>query len=344
MVVAVREADADLSRPLLSLEEYLALGRKRAPTFRWDRPALHAIARWYQDRLDASGSWDELDLCRAALQRLASDPDAPSWDLVVCDEAQDFTDLQLSLLFRLARDPRRVVVTADPGQIVNPSGFRWEEVKNRFFERGLPVPEVRGSASTSGRAGSIVRLANALLELKQNLVGLSDTEMREQWKFAGRPPLLLRDLAEDEVLAGVSAHAAGQAILVREAPERDALKRRLGHRAGVHHPRGQGPRVRRDVTVEVRLLGRSDAAVAADPPVEIDTAEHAARVRHELALLHVAVTRARNTLLIYDTGFDAGTWRPYPASSPGTTEPAAPRRLWQRASTRGVGAAGRLPR
>ena len=207
VVEAVREADADVSRPLLSLEEYLALGRKRAPTFRWDRPALHAIARWYQDRLDGTGAWDELDLCRAALQRLAADPEAPSWDLVVCDEAQDFTDIQLSLVFRLARDPRRVVITADPRQIVNPSGFRWEEVKNRFFERGLPVPEVRRLSLNFRCVGSIVRLANALLELKQNLVGLSDTETREQWKFPGRPPVLLHGPDRGRgAPAAVSAH------------------------------------------------------------------------------------------------------------------------------------------
>ncbi len=305
---AVREADADLSRPLLSLEEYLALGRKRAPTFRWDRPALHAIARWYQDRLDASGAWDELDLCRAALQRLASDPDAPSWDLVVCDEAQDFTDLQLSLVFRLARDPRQVVVTADPRQIVNPSGFRWEEVKNRFFERGLPVPEVRRLSLNFRSAGSIVRLANALLELKQNLVGLADTEMREQWKFAGRPPVLLRDLPEDEVLAAVSGHAAGQAILVREAVERDELKRRLGTEMVFTIREAKG------LEFDAILLWKFASTVEAAQlwrrirRSEIDTAEHAARVRHELALLYVAVTRARNTLLIYDGPRSSEVW------------------------------------
>ena len=304
----MREADADLSRPLLSLEEYLALGRKRAPTFRWDRPALHAIARWYQDRLDASGSWDELDLCRAALQRLAGDPDAPAWDLVVCDEAQDFTDLQLSLVFRLARDPRRVVVTADPRQIVNPSGFRWEEVKNRFFERGLPVPEVRRLSLNFRCAGSIVRLANALLELKQNLVGLTDTEMREQWKFAGRPPVLLRDLPEDEVLAGVSAHAAGQAILVREAAERDALKRRLGTELVFTIREAKG--LEFDAILLWKFASTAEAAQMwrRIRRAEIDTAEHAARVRHELALLYVAVTRARNTLLIYDGPRSSEVW------------------------------------
>ncbi|MCX7029824.1 MAG: hypothetical protein NTU62_06840 [Spirochaetes bacterium] len=300
IVRAVRHADADVSRPLLSLEEYLALGKKRAPTFRWDRHKLHAIATWYQDRLASTGGWDELDLCRAALQRLASDPDAPSWDLVVCDEAQDFTDLQLSLVFRIVRDPRRVVITADPRQIVNPSGFRWEEVKNRFFERGLPVPEVRRLSLNFRCVGSIVRLANALLEVKQNLVGLADTEMREQWKFSGKPPVLVHGLAEDEVLGSVSAKAAGQALLVRDEAERDSLKRKLGTELVFTIREAKG------LEFDSVLLWKfADAPEAAGlwrriRVAEIDTAEHAAKVRYELALLYVAVTRARNTLLIYD--------------------------------------------
>jgi tetratricopeptide (TPR) repeat protein len=308
VVEAVRTADADVSRPLLSLEEYLALGRKRAPTFRWDRPALHAIARWYQDRLESSGSWDELDLCRAALQRLAAGPEAPGWDLVVCDEAQDFTDLQLSLVFRLARDPRRVVVTADPRQIVNPSGFRWEEVKSRFFERGLPVPEVRRLNLNFRCVGSIVRLANGLLELKQNLVGVSDTETREQWKFPGRPPVLLGGMGENEVLEGVSARAAGQAVLVREADERDVLKRRLGTELVFTIREAKGLEFDGVLLWKFASAGEAAGLWRRIRRAEIDTAEHAAKVRHELALLYVAVTRARNTLLIYDGDEPSEVW------------------------------------
>lgn len=308
IVRVVRRADADVSRPLLSLPEYLALGAKRAPTFRWDRRELHAIASWYQDRLDAAGAWDELDLCRAALQRMASDPDAPAWDLVVCDEAQDFTDLQLSLLFRLARDPRRVVITADPRQIINPSAFRWEEVKNRFFERGLPVPEVRRLGLNFRCVGSIVRLANALLELKQRLVGLADTEMREQWKFSGKPPVLVHGVSEEQVLAGVRPRAAGQALLVRGEAERDELKRRLATELVFTIREAKG--LEFDAVLLYKFAASSEAAALwrRIRLSEVDTAEHAAKVRHELALLYVAVTRARNTLLIWDGAEPSEVW------------------------------------
>jgi len=42
----------------------------------------------------------------------------------VCDEVQDFADIQLALIFSLAVSPDRVVLTGDPKQIINPSGFR----------------------------------------------------------------------------------------------------------------------------------------------------------------------------------------------------------------------------
>lgn len=308
IVRAVRHADADVSRPLLSLGEYLALGAKRAPTFRWDRRELHAIASWYQDRLAAAEAWDELDLCRAALQRMASDADAPSYDLVVCDEAQDFTDLQLSLLFRLARDPRRVVITADPRQIINPSAFRWEEVKNRFYERGLPVPEVRRLSLNFRCVGSIVRLANALLELKQNLVGLADTEMRESWKFSGKPPVLLHGIAEDAVLEGVRSRAAGQAVLVRGEGERDALKRRLGTELVFTIREAKGLEFDGILLYRFAATAETAALWRRIRGAEIETAEHAAQVRHELALLYVAVTRARNTLLVWDGPEPSEVW------------------------------------
>ena len=80
---------------------------------------------------------------------------------------------------------------------------------------------------------------------------------------------------------------------------------------------------------------------------EIDTAEHAARVRHELALLYVAVTRARNTLLIYDGPRSSEVWDVETIAGLVTraSEAATLVGLWHaRVEPRGVGAAGRLPR
>ena len=299
---------SDFASPLLSIEEYLALGKKRAPAFLYDRREIHAIAEFYQERLARTGRWDEIDLSKAALRRMDGAVEEFSWDLVVCDEVQDLTDVQVSLIFRLASDPRSVVLTGDPRQIINPSGFRWEEVKNKLFERGLPVPAVHRLSLNFRCVGSIVRLSNALLDLKADLVGLSDTEMREEWKFGGRPPLLLAGLSESEVLERIDFRAAGQAILTRTAGDRDALKKALATELVFTIAEAKG--LEFDTVFLWRFCGDPDAeaiwrSIAAGGSVERDRVPH---LRHELALLYVAVTRARNTLILYDGESPSVIW------------------------------------
>ena len=308
VVRLVQKASGDWSSPLLSLEEYLALGKKRAPLFPYDRREIHAIAEFYQERLARSGRWDEIDLSRAALRRMDGRAEEFSWDLVVCDEVQDLTDVQLSLLFRLASNPRLVILTGDPRQIVNPSGFRWEEVKNKFFERGIPAPPVRRLSLNFRSAGSLVQLSNALLDIKADLVGLTDTEMREQWKFAGRPPLVLEGLAEEAILRSIDLRGAGQAVLVRTPAERDRLKAALATERVFTITEAKG--LEFDAVFLWRFCGDAQAeelwsSIAAgqrpDPP-------RTPHLRHEIALLYVAVTRARNTLVAWDGEKASAVW------------------------------------
>jgi hypothetical protein len=112
---------------------------------------------------------DEIHLCKEAIGLLDGGGGRFLYDLVVCDEVQDFTDIQLSLIFRLSSDHRGIVLCGDPKQVINPSGFRWEEVLNLNLNFRC--------------VGGIVTLSNALLDLKQRLIGVSSSELREEWKF-----------------------------------------------------------------------------------------------------------------------------------------------------------------
>ena len=287
-------------QPLLTLREYEGLGHKRAPNFPLDRRDIHRIAEYYQERLEAAGRFDEIDQTRAALQYLERHGDQFRYDLVVCDEVQDFTDMQLALLFRLAGDPRRTVLTGDPKQIINPSGFRWEEVRARYYERGLQVPEVINLSINFRSVGNIVSLANSLLLLKRSLIGLASGEITERWTFRGRPPLLVEGLAEQELLATVRRGGAGQVVLVRTERERDRLRKALQSELVFTVAEAKG------LEFDSILLWRFPQAegapaiwrrIAAD---RVRGAADAPHVRHELNLLYVAVTRARNTLVIWD--------------------------------------------
>ena len=326
---------ARLDQPLLTLREYEGLGRKRAPNFPFDRRDIHRIAEYYQERLAADGRFDEIDQTRAALQYLERHGDLFRYDLVVCDEVQDFTDMQLALLFRLAGDPRRTVLTGDPKQIINPSGFRWEEVRARYYERGLPVPPVINLSINFRSVGNIVSLANKVLALKHDLIGLGGGEITERWTFRGRPPLLVDGLAEPGMLDTIRRGGAGQVVLVRTGTERDRLRRTLQTELVFTVAEAKG--LEFDAVLLWRFAEQEGAPAVwrriAGGRVRGDG--DAPYIRHELNLLYVAVTRARNTLVIWDGEQVSPIWRTEELGGQvyRSSDAAAIDNLWRRVST-----------
>ena len=331
----LEKQSARLDQPLLTVREYEGLGRKRAPNFPFARSDIHRLAEYYQERLEADARYDEIDQTRAALQYLERHGDRFRYDLVVCDEVQDFTDMQLALLFRLAGDPRRTVLTGDPKQIINPSGFRWEEVRARYYERGLPVPPVIDLSVNFRSVGNIVGLANEVLLLKRSLIGVASGEITERWTFRGRPPLLVDGVAEADLLDTIRRGGAGQVVLVRTTAERDRLRAALQSELVFTIGEAKG------LEFDAVLLWRFPTALGS-PAIwrriaagQVRGAADAPHIRHELNLLYVAVTRARNTLVIWDGEQVSPIWSldKLAGHTYRSVDTAAIDNLWRRVST-----------
>ena len=301
--------EAHLSSPLLSLQEYTELGKKRAPNFLYDRQEIYSIAEYYQSQLELEKRFDEIDLCRRAIVALEKFGGQFQWDLVVCDEVQDFSDIQLSLIHKLSKMPGELVYAGDPKQIINPSGFRWEEIKNRFYEQGLVVPDVQHLHLNFRCVGSVVKLSNALLKLKQQLVGISGHEHMEEWKFNGRPPYLIHGISEVELSKEIARTAAGQVVLVRNDQDKRRLMRALGTELVFTINEAKG--LEFDTVLLWKFSGDTKSAdiwrkIYAEHLLE---SNHHPLIRHEINLLYVAVTRARNTLIIYDGARTSPVWQ-----------------------------------
>jgi len=93
----------------------------------YERKDIYDIAEYYQRELESRGLWDEIDLCRQAVRDLTrtrgSYPITTSWSAM---RSQDFADIQLRPDFQPGPiTPRTSLLTGDPKQIINPSGFRW---------------------------------------------------------------------------------------------------------------------------------------------------------------------------------------------------------------------------
>ncbi|MBU2447213.1 MAG: UvrD-helicase domain-containing protein [Bacteroidetes bacterium] len=293
----------------LSFLEYEMLGRKKAPNFKHDRKNIYKIFEFYQDKLDRENLWDEIDLSKDVINILIEkNPKEYMYDLVVCDEVQDLTDTQHELLFYLIKNPLNLLLTGDTKQIINPSGFRWEELKRHFFERNLPTPEVMFLNLNFRSSGNIVELANTLLELKANLLGTSAEELKEDWKYKGRPPVIAHSITEKEMLENLRGIGAKKTILVRNEKEKEKLKRifetelifTIYEAKGLEFDSVFIWNFCSDIKTKdvwVTILENSKHNI------------HDANIKHEINLLYVAITRAQKELLIYDGTTPSVIWQ-----------------------------------
>jgi DNA helicase-2/ATP-dependent DNA helicase PcrA len=286
---------------MLPAEEYFDLGRKRAPLFVEVRPEIYRIAERYQEWLTEEGRLDSIDLCRLALAELRRRRGGP-YDVVVCDEIQDLTEIEVGCVLALSArsDLAGVLLTGDALQIVNPSGFRWAEVRRLAARRARQqaAPPVLRLRSNRRGTRPLVALANALLKLRRDIYGRGEEEDGSAPASAGPVPVeaVGDEAAVCEVLAGFGPRCL---VLVRDAATAAALAPRLGGCRVLPIEDAKGLEV--ETVVAWKLLSadgdlvdrhlRGDARLEGEP-----------RFARLLRLLYVAVTRARRHLAIYEGG------------------------------------------
>lgn len=185
------------------------------------REVWHRVWPWYR-RLTIPCSennyqpayWDNLDLAWEVLEHRSTD--APEFDVLVCDESQDFTRVEIASLLRalkwskynlrplLALQAREnnslalpIVFAGDAHQTVNPSCFRWGRVSadiSQSLTQNLPnFPAIRIPALelhfNYRNAPSIAQLCNAIQHLRQVALGQS-AALQNIWHPAEEQPNL----------------------------------------------------------------------------------------------------------------------------------------------------------
>lgn len=108
--------------------------------------------KWYRKYNESKGYWDDLDLVRYVLTNGDFQNVFHSYFVIFCDEAQDFTKLEIDLILSLSKhseyklsahpDDQRIPIAfaGDPNQTISPTGFRWAGTKaifNKSFEDSL---------------------------------------------------------------------------------------------------------------------------------------------------------------------------------------------------------------
>ena len=96
------------------------------------RGAVYEIAQKYDKWL---AERNLADINQLAAEIIKSDVKR-KYDLIMIDEVQDFTELQLYMLMRLAKSETRIIFCGDINQNVRPTFFMFERLYNIYYSLG----------------------------------------------------------------------------------------------------------------------------------------------------------------------------------------------------------------
>jgi DNA helicase II / ATP-dependent DNA helicase PcrA len=295
----LKGACLNLGQPMLEEQEYQDLGRKRAPLFVNERAEIFPIAQRYQQWLSEQRRLDQIDLCRRAFRETRHGR-VKKYDVIVCDEIQDLTELEVRFVLSLSSDPnlRGVMLAGDTQQIVNPSGFRWAEARQAVMKAGSSrvAPALARLRRNCRSVRPLVEIANAVLNLRQEIFGRYDEDSAEDAVAEGPAPI---QVVEDEkrVLDAIRGFGPCCAILVLNESDAATLGKLLDTTRIFNVRDAKG--LEFETVILWKLVqsepGLVDRFMRNDSRIETD-----ARFKQFLQHLYVAVTRARRRLAVFE--------------------------------------------
>lgn len=162
---------------------------------------------WYKD-LASEGFWDDQDLARHLFKYDLIESKFPA---IFCDEAQDFTRVELDIVFQLSiftdrkfynkSDLSRVpfAFAGDPFQTLNPTGFRWDDIKASLHEKldDAMGKDARNSIKLNycelnlnyRSTKQIVKFSNFIQSVRAALFEIKNLKPQETWKSEKNSPL-----------------------------------------------------------------------------------------------------------------------------------------------------------
>jgi tetratricopeptide (TPR) repeat protein len=193
-------------RDELGPEEFRSIPRRRRSVSETTYRQIYESVwcSWYKRLSENNKYWDDQDLAAAVLATGSLyQIDCPA---VFCDEAQDFTPVELDIIYQLSLFARRslrveevvrvpIVFAGDPLQTINPTGFRWDAVQAEFHERFSAVldPRRRARVNVSYRElrfnyrsnPGIVKFCNLIQLVRAAALGARDIRPQEAWWVEG---------------------------------------------------------------------------------------------------------------------------------------------------------------
>jgi hypothetical protein len=213
--------------PYLSREDYLALGVRQSIFLGEQRAVVYNLFGKYISWMKESNLRDANMTAHAWLP-LAK----PAYDVVVIDEVQDLTNIQVELALATLKHPLHFVLCGDSNQIVHPNFFSWAHIKSLFYEKRTSsgTVEIAEVLDTNYRnTAEVTDLANRLLLIKNARFGSIDREsnylVQSMSNFPGRVELISDDAKPLRELDEKTRRSTRYAVIALRDEDKAAARR-----------------------------------------------------------------------------------------------------------------------
>lgn len=206
---------------------------------------------WYKHMTHPQGRrWDDQDLIRFVLTKWnEKEIQPPQYPVIFCDEAQDFTRIELEFLLRSSeftsydlsyQSAVPFAFAGDPFQTINPTGFSWQRLKETFYRKvedlkskeiKLDMKELRQNYRS---APGVVYFANLIQYYRYSLLNEKELYPQNTWFSSQSAPLEPSLFIEGENIEVTDLKQANLMIIVPceeseipELVEKDAFLKEL---------------------------------------------------------------------------------------------------------------------
>lgn len=323
-------------RTTIDLEEYEKLNTRKAkckiPSHL--RKEYWNASKKYNKYLSKEGLWDSIDLARRCYLEFIHGnmmSKFPLYERLACDEVQDLSPIEIRLLIQILDDEiereggdrlDRLFLTGDKAQVINPSGFNWETLKLILYEESQRSDVIKDPINLERNfrcTEQIVTLANLAIQSREEMQLSCPAERQTSMKTGEFP----RILSENPL--GVMRELGNQGkvnperrlIIVKNVEQKERLIERLNleneNDAGVpltveeakglewHSSLLWNFFVERDDTKKNPWNYVFDEKQKGYYLKATEQSEmNRYTLEHEFNLLHVAITRSREEIYIYD--------------------------------------------
>ncbi len=286
--------------PLLPRDEYLKLKEEDTALEARHREFIYSLAEEYEAYLKAHQFFDENDLARMILER---DWDSlPAFDLVVVDEVQDYTEMQIFLIHRLSKNGRLLLFTGDEHQTIHPTVFSPGHMGKLYY--GEHALQKRLLTTNYRCRQCILDKVNVISALRRDCTGRRDSDV-EQPETSINPGggLVYRLRYDSETLSQLLADMAkypDAVVLVPDELEKQRVESLLSGVKAKHRyvfTAAEIKGVEYDFVLCFNMIGRNHDALER---ILSEGKRRSTGNRYYFNLIYVAMTRARQYLGFVD--------------------------------------------